>query len=281
MFCYNCGNEAVENAPCPFCNKFLPALNPAKVRHSMDVLDRQENAEEPIDDTRDGYDDFLSGEVEFESIAKYSGNVLRAYEHYKIASDKGIGEASNMMGVISELYWDTLYGHWEVHDCAKFYEKGAHQGCKEAMANLARVHISILQSSDGNFQAHKQQAYYWFGKSAEKGFLEAVLALAVLYSYDNRDGKYTEQIYKLICAVAQTGDSRGEILKQTVESGKVTSLDLNWGVLKVKYFAYGTFLPFRAKSTCYTPSPTLYFHENHTMNAGHIVASYYDESIID
>ena len=281
MFCYNCGNQATENTQCPFCNKFLPELNATKVQHSLDILNKQQNAEDSIDDSRDGYSDFLSGEMEFEFIAQNSGSVLKAYEHYKIASDKGIGEASNMMGVISELYWDTFYGHWERTDCAKFYEKGAYQGCREAMANLARVHVVILQPIDADFQSHKQQAYYWFRKSAEKGFIEAVLALAVLYSYDNKDGKYTEQIYELVCAVAQTGDFRGDILKQTVESGKVTSLDLNWGVLKVKYFAYGTFLPFRAKSTYYTPSPTLYCHENHTMDAGHIVASYYDENLID
>ena len=99
MFCYNCGNQATENTHCPFCNKFLPALNATKVQHSLDVLNKQQNAEDSIDDSRDGYDDFLSGEMEFESIAQNSGSVLKAYEHYKIAGDKGIGEASNMMGV--------------------------------------------------------------------------------------------------------------------------------------------------------------------------------------
>lgn len=229
---------------------------------------------------RAGYSDFEKGEMEFESIANGYGEVLKAYKYYESASQNGIGEATNMLGVIIELYWDTYYDqHWQASDCAFFYERAANQGCIEAMANLARVHITI-KPGGGDSEYHNQQAKYWFTKAAEKGFVEAMLALAVLYSYDRKKGEHAEEEYFWVCAAADSGDIRGARLKQKLESGWDATLD-GAGVLKVQYFAYGTFLPFRAPSTCYTPSPTLYYHANHTADAHHIVSSYYNESLID
>lgn len=146
----------------------------------------------------------------------YYEDAKKAFQWYKIASDNGIGAASNMLGIL-KFESETLL------ESASFFERGANQGSTAAMTNLGVMHIT-RQPGGGRLAEHRQQTRYWLNKAAVAGFPEAMIALACDLTV-TKDPQI-DLAYKWICAAAKAGNTMGAQLKVLMDGGTRRAIGL-------------------------------------------------------
>ena len=84
-----------------------------------------------------------------------------AFQWYKKSSEKGTGEASNMVGM---MYWMGNGVQQSNEDAVEWFEKGAEQGCAAAQNNLGYCH-----ENGYGVEVNGDNAIYWYDKALQQG----------------------------------------------------------------------------------------------------------------
>lgn len=151
----------------------------------------------------------------------HGDNMEKAFQWYKIASDNGIGSASNMIGILKSKETATHVPNRV--EAASYFEMGANQGSPAAMTNLGVIHLT-WQPGGGRMSDHKRQTLYWLDRASKAGFSEAMIALACYLTIYREDPSHVDWAYRLVCAAAKAGNSVGAQLKVLMDGGTRNSI---------------------------------------------------------
>ena len=161
-------------------------------------------------------------------IFDHGGGEPRAY--FEKADALGFPPAANMIGACIEL---NVMG--EYRNCVSYYERAAKEGSIAGMANLGRCQWTVEPVHDRAILDHNTE--YWLTQAAERGFVDAMISLAVFYSLKKNAKENAKIAYKWICIAADKGSVKGKQLKMLMDKGIYTSLHLR-GIEGVNNFAY-------------------------------------------
>ena len=156
----------------------------------------------------------------------------QAREYFEKADALGFPPATNMVGACIEL---DVMGNYR--NCLAYYERAAKEGSIAGMANLGRCQWTIQPTNDRAILDNNTE--YWLTQAAERGFVDAMISLAVFYSNKNNAKEYAKIAYKWICIAADKGSVKGKQLKMLMDKGVYTSLHRR-GIEGVNNFAYST-----------------------------------------
>lgn len=139
---------------------------------------------------------------------------------YKIASDSGIGSATNMLGIMATTGYRSNFAM----NALILFEKGASQGSPAAMTNVGITLIAYQPSGGGGDRLTNsyKKAVQYFTMAANAGFTEGMVLLGIVQgseSSENYDVYDPNSAYRWLCTAASAGHTRGAKLKVHMDNG--------------------------------------------------------------